>query len=278
MTSLSDMEQLRVEGVSLGYNGHDVLSSVSICVRPGQMVGLIGPNGCGKSTLIRGISGVLALRSGQVIVDGLNIDAMRRCDLAKRLAVVPQTPILPVNFTAYEVISMGRTPYLGRFKDESKEDIAAICRALHETGTADIAERRIGELSGGERQRVTIARALAQEPHVMLLDEPTAHLDINYQIQILDLVRRLCHQKKLAVLTALHDLNLAAQYCDRIVLLRQGEVFKEGVPAEVITEDAIREVYGVSVCVSEHPVNQLPATLVVPGGKSLGDKTAGEKC
>lgn len=269
---------LQVEALSLGYNGHDVLSSISIGVRPGEMVGLIGPNGCGKSTLIRGISRVLTPRSGRVVIGNSDIAALSRSDLARMLAVVPQTPLLPANFTVYDVISMGRTPYLGRFSEESKEDIAAICRALDETGTNAIAERRIGELSGGERQRVTIARALAQEPRIMLLDEPTAHLDINYQVQILDLVRRLCHQKQLAVLTALHDLNLAAQYCDRLVMLRQGNVFREGLPGEVITQDAIREVYGVSVCVSEHPVNQLPATHVVPGGNGNLADASGETC
>lgn len=278
MANLLDTARLQVEAISLGYNGHDVLSSVSVSVHPGEMVGLIGPNGCGKSTLIRGISRVLAPRSGRVVIDGSNIEELSRTGLARLLAVVPQTPLLPANFTVYEVVSMGRTPYLGRFRDESKEDIAAICRALHETGTTEIAGRRIGELSGGEKQRVTIARALAQEPRIMLLDEPTAHLDINYQVQILDLVRRLCHQKKLAVLTALHDLNLAAQYCDRLVMLRQGKVFREGIPGKVITEDAIREVYGVSVCVSEHPVNHQPATFVVPGGSGTGVVAPMERC
>ncbi|MDO8472995.1 MAG: ABC transporter ATP-binding protein [Dehalococcoidia bacterium] len=270
MAIIGDTAHLRVEAISLGYNGHDVLSEVSLNVGPGEMVGLIGPNGCGKSTLIRGISRVLAPRSGRVLVGDSSVDSLSRNDLARLVAVVPQNPLLPANFTAFEVVSMGRTPYLGRFRSETAEDISAVCRALEETGTADIAERRVGELSGGERQRVTVARALAQEPRILLLDEPTAHLDINYQVQIMDLVRRLCHQKRLAVLTALHDLNLAAQYCDRLVMLREGRVFREGIPREVITEDAIREVYGAEVCVSEHPMNQLPATLVVPGKNGIG--------
>lgn len=266
------VKSLEAEGVSLGYNGHDVLSGVSLKVAPGELVGVIGPNGCGKSTLIRGISRVLASRGGRILVAGRDVLSVSRDELARLIAVVPQNPSLPPAFTAFEVVLMGRTPHLRRFRGESDEDMAITFRAMEATGIREIAERFIGELSGGERQRVIIARALAQEPKVLLLDEPTAHLDISYQVQIMDLVRTLCQGRGLAVLMALHDLNLAAQYCDRLVMLHQGVVRAEGTPGEVITQDRIREVYGIEVCVSSHPLNHLPTTLVVPGRDGMANR------
>ena len=258
------MLTLRLQHVSLGYGKRTVTHDVSFEAMPGEMLGIIGPNGSGKSTLIKGISHVITPSSGRIFLDGLNVASMGRADLARLVAVVPQNPTLPELFTAFEMVLMGRTPHLGLFRYETEKDYAVVARAMRLTNTVELAERRIGELSGGERQRLTIARALAQEPKVILLDEPTAHLDINYQIETLDLVRQLCREQKLIVVTTLHDLNMAAQYCDRLVMLSDGRIHSQGTPNRVINAQAIKQVYGAEVCVYPHPLNNLPATFIAP--------------
>jgi iron complex transport system ATP-binding protein len=257
------MFTLRLDKVSLGYGKRIVLDNISLEVKPGEMLGIIGPNGSGKSTLIRGITRLISPSSGQIFLNGQNIASMSRGDLARLIAVAPQNAVLPELFTAFEVVLMGRTPHLGLFRYEGEKDLAIVRNAMEVTQTTAFAERRVGELSGGERQRLIIARSLAQEPKVILLDEPTAHLDINYQIETLSLIRQLCLEQDLIVASALHDLNLAAQYCDRLVMLSNGKIYCQGVPKAVISSQNIREVYGAEVCVYPHPVNALPATLIV---------------
>src|SRR4030042_6369997 len=257
------MFNLRLDNVSLGYGKQAVLRNVSLEAKPGEMLGIIGPNGSGKSTLIRGITRRLQPSSGKIFLDGTNIVDMTRHDLAQLVAVVPQNPTLPELFTALEVVLMGRTPHLGLLRYEGEQDLAIVQKAMKATQTLAFAERRVGELSGGERQRLTIARALAQEPKIMLMDEPTANLDINYQIETLDLARQLCQEQGLIVVVTLHDLNLASQYCDRLVMLNDGRVYCQGIPKAVINAQTIKEVYGAKVYVYPHPVNDLPATLVV---------------
>ena len=257
------MFNLRLDKVSLGYGKRTVLHNISLEAKPGEMLGIIGPNGSGKSTLIRGITRLISPSSGQIFLDGQDVASISRLDLARLVAVVPQNPVLPELFTALEVVLMGRTPHLGLFRHEGEKDLAIVRRAMEVTQTIAFTERRIGELSGGERQRLTIARALAQEPKMILLDEPTAHLDINYQIETLDLARQLCLEQKLIVVATLHDLNLAAQYCDRLVMLSDGKIHCHGTPKAVINAQTIKEVYGAEVYVYPHPVNDLPATLIV---------------
>jgi len=258
------MLKLRLENVSLGYGKRKVLHDISFEAKPGELLGIIGPNGSGKSTLIRGITRLISPESGQIFLDGSNIASMSHSDLAQMMAVVPQNPSLPELFTAFEVVLMGRTPHLGLFRYETEKDLAIVTEAMSLTKTLTLAERRIGELSGGERQRLTIARALAQEPKAILLDEPTAHLDINYQIETLDLARQLCLEQGLIVVATLHDLNLAAQYCDQLILLGNGEIHCQGTPQAVINSQNIKEVYGANVYVYPHPLNNLPATLIFP--------------
>lgn len=259
------MFSLRVNGVTLGYGNRIVLRDIDLEVKPGEMVGIIGPNGCGKSTLIRGITGLITPRSGQIFINGQNIAKMSRGNLARVIAVVPQNPLLPGLFTAFEVVLMGRTPHLSRFGYEGERDLAITRRAMEATQTIAFAERRVGELSGGEKQRLTIARALAQEPEVILLDEPTAHLDISHQVETLDLFRELCLERGLVAVAATHDLNLAAQYCDRLVMISQERIYCQGTPRQVINPQNIKQVYGTEVYVYPHPVNNLPATLIVSG-------------
>jgi len=258
------MLTLRLQHVSLGYSKKTVIHDVTFEAIPGEMLGIIGPNGSGKSTLIKGMSRIITPSSGHIFLDGLNIAGMSRVNLAKLVAVVPQNPFLPELFTAFELVLLGRTPHLGLFRYETENDYAIVRHAMQLTNTMDLAERRIGELSGGERQRLTIARALAQEPKFILLDEPTAHLDINYQVETLDLAQNLCREQGLIVVTTLHDLNLAAQYCDRLIMLQNGQIHSEGIPEKVINVQAIKEVYGADVYVYPHPMNKLPIIYIAP--------------
>ncbi len=263
------MLNLRLEKISLGYDKQLVLTDISFEAEPGQIIGIIGPNGCGKSTLIRGITRLIPWRSGEILVNGEKISKLKRLHLARLIGVVPQNTFLPESFTAFEVVLMGRTPHLGYFRYESHKDIAIVKAAMEVTQTIAFAEKRIGELSGGEKQRVTIARALAQEPKILLLDEPTAHLDINFQIEILDLIQNLCQQQKLITIITFHDLNLAVQYCNRLILLHKGTIYRQGTPKEVIDTQVIKEVYGARVFVCPHPINELPTTFIIPSNTQI---------
>jgi iron complex transport system ATP-binding protein len=260
------MLNLRVEKASFGYTGRLVLEDVSLQVNPGELVGVVGPNGSGKSTLIKGITRLVGCAAGSVHLNGHTVDQVSRMELARMVAVVPQNPVLPPLFTALEVVLLGRTPHQRLFQRESAVDMAVAVKALEATGARELAGRRVGELSGGERQRVCIARALTQETPVLLLDEPTADLDINYQLQVMSLLRRACREQGKLALAALHDLNLAAQFCDRLVMLKGGRVFAEGVPSSVMTSDNIRSVFGAEVTVLAHPVNGVPSVLLTGEG------------
>ncbi len=256
---------LQLENITLGYGKQTILSGINLTVEQGEMLGIIGPNGSGKSTLIKGICRLLKPETGRVLIDGDDASHLSRGQLARLVSVVPQSPNLPDTFTAFEIVLMGRTPYLGRFRFEGMADFDIAWKAMGITNTQSIAERRMDEISGGQKQLLTIARALTQEPKLILLDEPTAHLDINYQIETLDFIRRLCKEKNLAAVAVLHDLNLAAQYCDRLALLSNGKIRAEGSPEKVITEKHIKEVYGANVCVYPHPINKLPTVFIFPG-------------
>jgi iron complex transport system ATP-binding protein len=234
-------------------------------VAAGEVLGLVGPNGSGKTTLIRAVTGGVPAE-GLVALMGDETRSMRASERARRVAVVPQNPLLPDAFTALEAVLMGRAPHLAFLEGESERDIITARRAMEETSTWEFADRPLGELSGGERQRVALARALAQEPRLLLLDEPTAHLDIGHQGSVLGLVRRLCRSEGKGALAVVHDLTLAGQYCDRVVLLRDGEVAAEGEPATVLTEPLLRAVYGAGVSVFSHPETGLPVVAPSPDG------------
>jgi iron complex transport system ATP-binding protein len=257
---------IELYNVSLGYNHRAILQNVSMKAKPGQILGLVGPNGSGKSTLIKGMTRVIDLLSGSILIDTRDVKTINRDELARLVATVPQSPALPGAFTAFEVVLMGRTPYLGLLRYEGGKDLAVTWQAMEATHTQSFAERRVSELSGGERQRLVIARALTQQPKVMLLDEPTANLDINHQVEILNLVKSLCLEQSLTVIIALHDLNLAAQYCDWMVMLNGGKVYAQGTPLDILTASNIKRVYGAEVCVYPHPINKLPTTLITAGG------------
>lgn len=255
------MVKLEMQGITLAYGDKKVVEDVTFQVMPGEVVGLVGPNGSGKSTIIKALSRVITPYSGRVLINGRDISQIPRRELSLLIGVVPQIPLLPSPFTAFEIVLMGRNPHLGLFQYEGPKDMDIVWQAMGQTSIQCLAERRISELSGGEIQCVVIARALAQETQAILLDEPTANLDIGRQIEILDLVKSLCRENKLTVIAALHDLNLASHYCDRLFLINKGKIHAEGTPIEVINTENIEQVYGCGSYVHTHPLSGLPAVL-----------------
>jgi len=238
---------LSLERVSFSYGAIEALSDLSFSVAAGEVFGLLGPNGSGKSTVVRLLSRVLTPRSGQVRFAGQDLGTYGREELARQVAVVPQETVIELPFSVLEVVLMGRSPHLGRLGFERALDLAVARHAMEQTGVWALAAREIHELSGGERQRVILARALAQEPRVLLLDEPTAFLDIRHQVEVYDLVKSLSRQHGLTVVAILHDLNLAALYCDRLALLKAGHLFCLGMPEHVLTYSNIKAVYETEV-------------------------------
>ncbi|MBI2757665.1 MAG: ABC transporter ATP-binding protein [Chloroflexi bacterium] len=252
---------LKIQNLSVNYGARRVLHDVSLDVQSGEVVALIGPNGTGKSTLIRAVSGVIPIQSGCVRTNGDDFRSLTHIQRARYLAVVPQAVSLPPAFTAWETVLLGRTPYLGFLGQPSGSDESIARRALERVNALEFAERRVGELSGGEAQRILLARALCQSTPILLLDEPTAHLDLQYQVSLLKLVYELAHHDHLAVLVALHDLNLAAHYADRVALLVGGKMKALGTPREVLTSELISDAYCLPVQVVEHPLTGGPLVL-----------------
>jgi len=248
--------------VSVNYGEVEILHELSLTVEEGEVVSLIGPNGAGKTTLIRAISGVLPLRSGSVKVDDQDLATISIAERARLLAVVPQARRLPAEYSVQEAVLMGRTPYLGWLGNPSKCDYEKTRWAIDRTQISDFTERRVGELSGGEQQLVLVARALAQDSRVVLLDEPTAHLDLRHQATILDLVRDLAREHGLAVLMSLHDLNLVSLYSDRIALLNDGQILAFGSPQEVLIPQYLSDVYQVPLDIIPHPYRDVPLVLL----------------
>lgn len=267
---------LQASHVTFGVNGTAILKGVSLSLRPGEFVGLIGPNGAGKSTLLKVVSGLWREAQGYIELLGKPLSRYRPKEVAQRVAYVPQSTSLDFPFTAREIVLMGRSPHLGRFQLESPHDRTIAERAMRITETLPLAGRLVNTLSGGEQQRVLIARALAQEPRILLLDEPTNNLDIKHELAILDLIRALAHEQGLGVIAALHELSLAARFCDRIVLLDQGAVVAEGQPAAVLTPDTLAQVFGVEVEVRPEPLtNRLHLTPLrpIPSNGALKSRT-----
>ncbi|MBN1264262.1 MAG: ABC transporter ATP-binding protein [Anaerolineales bacterium] len=252
------MDALSFINVGFGYSRRPVLHNLCFDVKPGEILAVVGPNGVGKSTLIKAASGILPLTNGEIRLGEKSIHSINPDKRARRIAVVPQAIHLPGAFRALDVVLMGRTAYLNWFESENQEDVEIATTMMEKTGTLEYADRLVGELSGGEQQRVLIARALAQSPEVMLLDEPTAHLDLHHQDRTLKLVRELALEQGLAVLMALHDLNLVSRFADRVMLLSNGTVHSLGRPQEVLTADLLAEVYAVKIQVFPNPQNGHP--------------------
>jgi ABC-type cobalamin/Fe3+-siderophores transport system ATPase subunit len=239
---------LTIEHLTAGYNDKKILEDITLSINDGSVVALIGPNGSGKTTLIRAASGILPLMSGEVRVNGQIVKHLGEQERARLVSVVPQVRSIPPAFTVREVVALGRTPYLNWLGQFSLKDNEIVEVALQQTDLLDLADRSISDLSGGEQQRVLLARALAQETGVMLLDEPTSHLDLQFQVNIMDRIHRLAHpvNKKnagRAILVAVHDLNLLQMFADRVVLLVKGKITATGTPEEVLTEAILSDAY-----------------------------------
>jgi len=265
---------LRFEGVGVRIAQRDIVHDVTLDVWPGELVSLIGPNGAGKTTLLRVASRVMPATSGRVVVSGRPLDDFPRRELARELAVVPQDVHIAFPFRAGEIVLMGRSPHIGALAFESRADVARARDAMERVGIAALADRPVGELSGGERQLVLMARALAQDPQVLLLDEPTAHLDLRHRIAVIELVREFTASGRSALVVS-HDLMLAARTSDRIALLGRGELLAAGPPEEVITPDYLRRAFGIE---SEVLRTREGAPLVVPYIASAGRPTPPDSC
>lgn len=252
---------LKIDRLSVAYGTREILHAISLEVKSGELLALIGPNGAGKSTLIRAVSGVIPIRSGQVHTNGDDFAALSSMQRARYLAVVPQAVSLPAAFSVWETVLLGRTPHLGFLGQPSPKDEELARAALERVSAGPLAGRRVGELSGGEQQRVLLARALCQSTPILLLDEPTAHLDLQYQVSLLEIVSDLAHRDKLAVLIALHDLNLAARYADRMALMVAGVIQAVGKPEQVLKADVIEAAYCLPVHVVKHPFMDVPLVL-----------------
>jgi len=248
---------IRLDGVRFSYTGEDVVSDISLEVGRGSFVGIMGPNGAGKTTLLKLIAGILSPSAGRIYISGVDLSLYSRRRLAREIAFVPQFEAIPFSFSAWEVVLMGRAPHIGRFGIEGREDIMAAREAMLCTGTLHLKERCLNELSGGERQLVLIARAIASGSPVILLDEPTAFLDIKHEIRVMDVLRAL-NDGGVTIVAAMHDINLAVAYCRKILLLKGGRVFRFGSAEEVVTYANLREVFETDVYVGISEIDGRP--------------------
>jgi iron complex transport system ATP-binding protein len=252
------MSLISARNINFSYAETPVMKDVSFSVEEGQIAAIIGPNGSGKTTLLKIINGMLFPDAGEMLIDGKDTKEWLRKEIAKKVAIVPQETSIIFPFYAEEIVLMGRFPHLSNYRFENKNDYKIVFDAMEKTDTLSFDRRRFNELSAGERQRVLIARALAQEPKVLLLDESTVFLDLKHQVQFLTLLRQLNTSEKLTVIFVTHDINLAAQNADRIILLDCGKIYAIGNPAEVISARNMKEVYEVEVLVDKNPQSGLP--------------------
>ncbi|MDR2707861.1 MAG: ABC transporter ATP-binding protein [Nitrososphaerota archaeon] len=266
------MVTLNVNGIDCRYGSVKILANVSLEVTPGCFLGILGPNGSGKTTLLKSISRVLKPHGGSILIDKEDIYKLKPKYVAKTMAVVSQHNDVGFNFSAMDVVLMGRNPHLGNFQMENTKDIEIAKNAMKLTNTWKFADRPINELSGGEAQRVIIARALAQEPKILLLDEPMSHLDIINQIELLDLIKKLCQENSLSVIAVIHDLNMASRYCDKLLLLKAGIVSAIGTVEQVITTDNIQNVFGINSIVRKNPLTNSPYIIPLSPKKTSKEK------
>ena len=272
--TLTPNSRLSALNITLAYDDHVVVKDLDIKIPDGEITAIIGPNACGKSTLLRSLARLLRPSSGQVVLDGEQIHKMKTKEVARRLGLLPQTPIAPEGITVVDLVARGRTPHQKLFQQWSEADERAVRGALEATGTATLAGRPVDELSGGQRQRVWIAMALAQETELLLLDEPTTFLDIAHQIDVLDLVGSLNRERGRTVVVVLHDLNLACRYATHVVAMRDGSIVASGKPSDVINAETVLDVFGLDSMIIADPVSGTP--LVVPMSSSTA-ATAAER-
>jgi iron complex transport system ATP-binding protein len=256
--------RLRAEDVVLGYDDREVVSGLSVAIPDGRITAVVGANACGKSTLLKGLARLLGAQAGTVLLDGEDIHRTPTRDVARRLGMLPQSPIAPDGIKVSDLVARGRYAHHRWYEQWTQDNEEAVTRALLATGTMDLAERPVDELSGGQRQRVWIAMAIAQDTPILLLDEPTTFLDLAHQIEVLELLRALNRTGGRTIVLVLHDLNHAARYAHHLVAMASGAIVAEGPPAEVVTERFVQDVFGLPARVIEDPVSGAP--LVLPLG------------
>ncbi|WP_051701626.1 ABC transporter ATP-binding protein [Mycetocola saprophilus] len=263
---------LEAVALRVGYGQNPILPELSVTIPPGSFTVIVGPNACGKSTLLKSLARILPVESGRVLLDGADIKALRTKELARRVGLLPQSSVAPEAITVIDLVSRGRHPHQGVFRQWSAEDEAKVARALEDTGLTDLASATVDRLSGGQRQRVWIAMVLAQDTPIVLLDEPTTFLDLAHQIEVLELCARL-HRDGRTLVAVLHDLNQAARYATHLIALHEGQIVAEGAPAVVLTEDTVERVFGVRARIIPDPETGTP--LIVPRAHGAVAASAG---
>ncbi|MFJ7060265.1 ABC transporter ATP-binding protein [Streptomyces griseobrunneus] len=256
---------LEARDVRLGYGDREIVPGLSVTVPPGRITVIVGPNACGKSTLLRAMARLLAPSAGAVLLNGRSIQEMPTKEVAAVLGILPQSPTAPEGITVSDLVGRGRYPHQGWFRRWSAEDDEAVAQALLSTDVLELADRPVDELSGGQRQRVWIAMALAQRTDILLLDEPTTFLDASHQLDVLDLLTDLNRERGVTMVAVLHDLNLACRYADHMIAMKDGRILAEGRPADIVTEELVGEVFGMRCSVIGDPASATP--MVVPLGR-----------
>jgi iron complex transport system ATP-binding protein len=254
---------MEVRNLCFKYEDRNILDGISFGIKPGSFVSIIGPNGSGKTTLLKNMSSVLTPQGGSILLGGKDIRKYRRKELARCMAYVPQSTPMDFGFTVMDVVLMGRSPYISSFKSETLEDIRIAEDAMRMTNMMEFRDKKISQISGGEKQRAIIACALAQTPEIIMLDEPVSSLDIQHQIEVLGILKRLNREKKMTVITVLHDLNLASEYSDILMLLMDGKLMDSGSPARVITGENIRKAYNTDIYMTQNPLTGNPHIIPV---------------
>lgn len=258
MNAILSNPSIVARGLNVDYGTRPVVRDVDLTIAPGTVTTLVGPNGSGKSTLLTALSRLLAPAAGSVLLDGRDIRDLRTRDIARRLSILPQGPVVPEGVTVRELVAYGRAPHQGIFGIRSRQDMEAVDRALGMTRIATLAEHPVDNLSGGQRQRVWIAMAVAQETPVMFLDEPTTYLDIAHQIDVLDLLCRLNREHGRTIVMVLHDLNLAARYSDRMIVLKDGRIIADGAPEFILTPQVLRDAFEIEADIRQDDVSGCP--------------------
>ncbi|MFI7702050.1 ABC transporter ATP-binding protein [Nonomuraea sp. NPDC049480] len=256
------MTRLHAEELTLGYDDQAIVTNLDVQIPDGKITAIVGANACGKSTLLRGLARLLKPRHGAVYLDGKTLTELSTHHVAKTLGLLPQTPLAPDGITVADLVARGRYPHQGWFRRWTEHDDDAVARALDATGTADLVNRPLRQLSGGQRQRVWVAMALAQDTDLLLLDEPTTYLDINHQVELLRLLRKLNAESGKTIVAVLHELNLACRFSDHVIAMSEGAIVAEGTPTEVITAELVEKVFGLACVVVPDPIAGTP--MVVP--------------